>query len=374
VENLFEADGAVSSSVEFALSLIPPHKPAPRVIVTNFNEIAIFRYPTFAFPGHSFEKVSSPHPALALRVLSLAFLLKAGFMSQFLIATPDPDIEIDEDCVLPHGPPQNPLQPLPSDEEVFTSHHRHSDFDMATMVRDRARALQFFRWHEHIRDHLCKLVANPNDILTAKTHETGQDVVHTLPIYPFDLSEVPSDTNLHLEETRRVSPLAAAGAAEVFEKSESFTLNILNVVAEGSERGICTVYRCQITAIDNIPVSTPPMCLKLFDDRFQLLDAPEKNELTDKNLPRWFDRVVWAEMYALNEAYAYDKLRPVQGTLIPWFYGIHQVMSGMFLHRRWSAYSSSTVHLTRRDDSLRPSDGVHRRLGSGLSPCAGALA
>ncbi|TFK31769.1 hypothetical protein BDQ12DRAFT_671616 [Crucibulum laeve] len=29
-------------------------------------------------------------------------------------------------------------------------------------------------------------------------------------------------------------------------------------------------------------------------------------------------------MYALNEAFSYDKLRPAQGTVVPWFYGMHQ--------------------------------------------------
>ncbi|KAF5387197.1 hypothetical protein D9757_006846 [Collybiopsis confluens] len=34
--------------------------------------------------------------------------------------------------------------------------------------------------------------------------------------------------------------------------------------------------------------------------------------------------VVYAELYALNEARAYDELGSVQGSIIPWFYGIHQ--------------------------------------------------
>ena len=49
---------------------------------------------------------------------------------------PDPDIEVDEDLILPEGPPQDPHQPLLADEDVFTNHHRHSDFGMATLVRD----------------------------------------------------------------------------------------------------------------------------------------------------------------------------------------------------------------------------------------------
>jgi hypothetical protein len=73
-------------------------------------------------------------------------------------------------------------------------------------------------------------------------------------------------------------------------------------------------------------VSSPSLCLKLFDDRFRSLRSPDEDD-EDELIPRWFDRVVIAEIYALNEAFAYDKLRPVQGSLVRWFYGMHQVNS-----------------------------------------------
>ncbi len=214
-------------------------------------------------------------------------------------------MEIDEDVVLPQGPPQDPHQSSLGDEEVFATHHRHSGFDMATLVRDRARALQFFHWHERVSKKHSKLVAHPNDALATKMSEVGQFVPYIRPIYPFDASEISSDTAAHLKATQRESPLVTAGVAESFKWSKFFTLEIQHVVSEGSERGICTVYRCQITSIDNVPVSISPLCLKLFDDRFQPLDH---EELDDDLLPRWFDPVVHAETYTLNEAFAYDKL------------------------------------------------------------------
>ena len=265
-----------------------------------------------------------------------------------LIDVPSPDLEIDEDIVLPEGPTQDPHQPPLADEEVFATHHRHSDFDMATLIRDRARAFQFFRWQEHVSKKISKLVAHPGDMLTAKTNEVGQFVPDTRPIYPFDASEIPSDTAAHLKATQRESPLVTAGVAESFKRSKIFTLEIQDVVAEGSERGICTVYRCQITSIDNVPVSLSPLCLKLFDDRFQPLQGPDEDdeELNDDTLPQWFVPVVCAETYALNEAFAYDKLLPVQGSIIPWFYGTHQVMCSVFTRKILLAYSPLIVYAT----------------------------
>jgi len=196
---------------------------------------------------------------------------------------------------------------------------------MVTLVQDRTRALQFFRWHEHVSKKFPKLVAHPNDTLAAKTNEIGQFVPDIRPIYPFDASEISSDAAAHLKATQRESLLVTAGVAESFKRSKFFTLEILDVVSEGSERGICTVYRCQIT---NAPVSISPLCLKLFDDRFQPLQIPdEDDELDDELLHRWFDPVVHAETNALSEAFAYNKLLPAQGSVIPWFYGIHQVIT-----------------------------------------------
>ncbi|KIK59494.1 hypothetical protein GYMLUDRAFT_60064 [Collybiopsis luxurians FD-317 M1] len=317
--------GQVSSRVEYALSLALKHTSSATIIVTNFQDIAIFFPPARNRPEPLFERISTTQPSLALRVLATAYLLDA-LPAGIFIDVPHPDMEIDEDVILPQGPPQDPHQPPFGDEEVFATHYRHSDFDMPTLVRDRARALQFFRWHEHVSKNFSKLVAHPNDTLTAKTNEVGQFFPDIRPLYPFDASEISSDTAAHLKETQRESPLVTAGVAELFKRSKSFTLKIQDVLAEGSEHGICTVYRCQITSIDNIPVSTSSLCLKLFDDRFQPLQSPDENddELDDDLLPQWFYPVVQAETYALNEAFAYDKLVPAQGSVIPWFYGTHQ--------------------------------------------------
>jgi hypothetical protein len=117
----------------------------------------------------------------------------------------------------------------------------------------------------------------------------------------------------------------AAGISKAFERSKTFSLKIRNVIAEGVSAPYIGVRSFQLTIMS----CRHRLCLKLFDDRFQPLQSPDEDE--DGLEPRWFDRVVVAELYALNEAAAYDKLRSVQGSLVPWFYGTHQVMS---VHQR----------------------------------------
>jgi len=271
--------------------------------------------------------------------------------------------------ILPQGPPQDPSQPSLSDEQVFATHHRASDFDRATLIRDRSRALQFFRWNAHVRQRYSKLVAHPDDMLTAVTGDIGIYILDMKPLFPFDASEILPDTEAHLKMIQRDSPLAGAGIAESFERSKSFTLKIQNVVAESTERGICTVYRCQITTIDDTPLLTSPsLCLKLFDDRFQPLEGPNWEEDSeaeafgplDEHLPRLFDRVVSAEWYALNEASGYDKLLPVQGSIVPWFYGTHQVSA--IPHPTESflvTHPFLIVYSTRWNGSIRSPHGIH---------------
>lgn len=307
------------------------------IIATNFKEIAVFSPPTPHSTSATYERISTTQPALALRILSAAYLVDR-LPYDFLLRA-DPDYEVDTILILPEGPPQDPNQCLPSAEALFATHRRNSDFDVATLIRDRRRASQFLRWHTQTQTRYRKLVARPGDVLSAATNETGHPcfTVEMRPVCPFDPSELPADTAQHIESVRRASPLSTAGLAEDLARSEAFTLKVLDIVSAGSQRGLCTVYRCEITEVDGKPATSPVLCLKLFDDRFLPLERPEELEAridtqhaeTD---PRWFDGLVLAEGYAVNEAAAYDKLRFVQGSVIPWFYGVHQVRSA--LHSR----------------------------------------
>ena len=156
----------------------------------------------------------------------------------------------------------------------------------------------------------------------------------------------------HLEEIQRESPLVAAGIADVLEKSKKFSLKIQDIIAKGTGHGFCSVYRCEISSIDDQPIkSCPPLCLKLFDDRFQSLSmsdtypffdldnvdgqpssVPDERD-SDEFLHHLFYRMSFAEVCALKESLAYKKLQQVQGGIVPWFYGTHQV-SHMLQHCR----------------------------------------
>ena len=332
-----------------ALSNVLRHTPSvPSIIVTDLQEIAVFIPSQAGDSGcGTYERVKTTQFPLALRVITAAYL-DDELPARVFLNCPDVDNGVDTDLVLPEGPQQDPSpQALPTDQTVFATCHRHSYFDIPTLVRGPERVSQFFRWKEHVRSHHSKIVAHSNDILTGVTNEIGMQLEpFPRPLFPLELSDIPRETMSHLEEIQRESPLVTAGIADVLEKSKKFSLKIQDIIAKGTGHGFCTIYRCEITSIDDQPIMwCPPLCLKLFDDRFQSLSIsdiypffdldnadcqlqlshiPDERD-SDEFLHHLFYRMSFAEVCALKETLAYKKLQQVQGSIVPWFYGTHQV-------------------------------------------------
>ncbi|KAG6879937.1 hypothetical protein C0992_009295 [Termitomyces sp. T32_za158] len=260
----------------------------------------------------SFERVSSTQFSLTLQVISAACI--QGTLPGWWIDSPDPGYEF----LLPEGPVQNPDAPMLSDDELLATHHRHSDFDIPMLFRNKAKALQYFRWHDHIRRRHSKLVAKPNDVLQAVSN--AFDPLPLRPLYQFDSSELPGDTVKHITETQRPSALQASGILERFMHSKSFLVEIQDIISAGSDRGVCTVYRCKIISIDNQPVAlSPSLSLKLFDDRFQVFHekTQERVEETDQeDLSDWFGPLIMTETLITNEILAYNKLITLKQTFL----------------------------------------------------------
>ena len=147
--------------------------------------------------------------------------------------------------VLPEGPQQDPNpQALPTDETIFATCHRHSDFDIPTLVRD---PKQFLRWCKHVQSQHLKIVAHSNDVLNAVTNEIDPRCVpFPCPLFPLELSEFPKETMCHLKEIQRQCLLATAGLADLLSQSKRFSLEIRSPLSEGNQNSLGTVYRCEV--------------------------------------------------------------------------------------------------------------------------------
>ena len=329
--------------------------------MTNFEDIAVFQCPIPEQPDHIYTRVSTTQPALSLRVLTMAYMNSMLPWGYRINATQPADFG-DEELVV-QGPPVDPNQPLIPDEQVFATHHRYSDFDEPTLLNDRARASQFFRWLNYIRQHCSKVILRPGDEVTAMTDAIPSVYARVKlpqPLFPFAHSDLPPQTTAHLHDIQRPSSLAQHCLEYVLRNSRSFSMKIDNVISEGSVRSISTVYRCRILSVDGRPISdSPSLCLKLFDDRFQPRECPDDDDEGDGERaanqgggecdkpfailddgarlefaaePEDYDEyrdyltsVVQADRLVMTEQAAYEKLLPVQGSLVPWFYGVHKV-------------------------------------------------
>ncbi|KAL4249363.1 hypothetical protein ABKN59_006895 [Abortiporus biennis] len=294
--------GKLSLAVQYVLFKSFEYTPRlPCIIITNFKETTVYFPPKNGDTVGLYEKILTSQPIQALQVVTGAYVYRfLPLEGTNYIEYPDRHPGYGAIPIHPEGPPQDPNRPLDPDEKTFATHHRFSDFDRATLVRDSVRAAQFLRWYDHVAQKYTKLIAHPGDILHAKTNEIGAIVLehHLRPVYPFGVSQLPPETTEYISSIRRESPLSIAKLSESLKHSRSFTVKIEDVLSEGSVRGICNLYR-------NL--------------------EQQDGEEPDEHSPHLFlFRSVIAEEHALKEAHAYDTLLPVQGSVVPWFYGLHQ--------------------------------------------------
>jgi len=73
-----------------------------------------------------------------------------------------------------------------------------------------------------------------------------------------------------------------------------------------------------------MPEPTPKFGFKWVDGKLQQCSIPDERGPTEI-LHHLFYQMAFTESDALIESLVYEKLQLVQGSIIPWFYGAHQV-------------------------------------------------
>ncbi|OBZ76067.1 hypothetical protein A0H81_03272 [Grifola frondosa] len=144
-------------------------------------------------------------------------------------------------------------------------------------------------------------------------------------IYPhIQLFGPPPSTMAHLNSVRRPCPLGQL--REVLLGSQSFTLKMGRLLTPGRAKDgrtrMCRTYTCQLVTIDGRDLGDdgPVLCLKLYDDRFYPLHTPAEAMEYGNMQNMMFGT---AEAYICREIAVYEKLDFAQGSIIPYFYGVH---------------------------------------------------
>ena len=99
-------------------------------------------------------------------------------------------------------PPRHYDEKPLTDEEIFRTKHRISDFDILKLLDDREGAFQFFRWKQYVEKHVSPNITCAGDTLECTTN--GFDPPQGLfskPIPPFTLQ--------HMARILRPNPLSS---------------------------------------------------------------------------------------------------------------------------------------------------------------------
>ena len=305
-----------------------------RVIVTDLHDLILVHPMTSESRDViRYERLSLKGNLATLRIMIAAYLLDSlpvGLYCQVPVE-PDDFIPSPEKRAYPESLRIAPPKPSSShdsilpDAALFSSHKRLSDFDLPLLLRDRERALQFYRW----KDHESQTIPShgPGSTLTAQSN-VMRDLRPQFSLdHQLNPNKLPLEVRDHINAARRPCPLARLSLLEQLNGSTRITIKLIDSLTKSQRSGMCSTYTCQLTSIDGEEVNESPvmLCVKIFDDRFVKMEGPDEEDALEESLDLWFDDWVTAEDQVRNECVGYEVLQYAQGSLLPFFYGGHLV-------------------------------------------------
>ncbi|KAK7678313.1 hypothetical protein QCA50_018661 [Cerrena zonata] len=290
-----------------------------KIIVTDLDSLVVFH------PLSSKSSGDLVYEHLKLTNLSIIRIVTAAYLHKTLPEGIYIDIKPQRevlDKMVPTGVPNNPRISVLPDDEVFATHQSHTDFDYYALTHDRERALQFFRWKAWVKDNCSPVIATSGDVLKGVTYGFSRRNADLQPYYLAD--EPPLDALDHIRSNERHIPSEARILLDGFKASSTFSLELLEDLTEAQNSGLCRTFTCRITSIigQDIGGVSPILCVKLFDDRFYPMEAPDE-DMMQEDFRWWWTRYTNTERQIQNEDMTYKRLALMQGSLIPQYYGSH---------------------------------------------------
>lgn len=253
------------------------------------------------------------------RIILTAYLLEAMPPSAYLNPPREP-----EGKYVFWLPPRHYDEKLFTDEEVFRTKHRISDFDILKLLDDREGAFQFFRWKRYVEKHVSPNITCVGDTLECTTN--GFDQQYHPPRGLFS-KPIPPSTLQYMANILRPNPLSSI-LRSALNDSRRFTIKLGRSL--GDNNLITRIHLCRIEKIDDLPIENcPELIMKIYDDRFMNMASPydeDEIQLFDQSASTdvWFQFALTAEWHMRGKLTAYEKMEVAQGSLIPYFYGAHK--------------------------------------------------
>ena len=296
---------------------------ASKAIFTDLKTVLIIHPQTDGANEIQVEVVPLNNDLRAFRIVAAAYLLEAMPQAIYL----NPPIEPTGKILFWLPPPNYDYKPL-TDEEVFRTKHRHSDFNILKLLEDREGALQFFRWRLHVEKHISPKITSAGDILECTTNEFDQ---RCHPPRGICSKPIPPPTLQHMENVLRPNPVSSV-LRSTLKDSKRFTIKLGKALGDSNleQVTIARAHLCLIETIDGHPIQNcPELVMKIFDDRFMKVPNPyNKDGVLEDNenfsADHWFQAILTAEWHVRGELTAFEKMEMAQGSLIPYFYGAHK--------------------------------------------------
>jgi hypothetical protein len=295
---------------------------ASKAIFTDLKTVLIIHPPTDGEKQVHVEIVPLKDDLRAFRIIATAYLLKAMPQSVYL----NPPQEPTGKYLFWLPPRHYDKKPL-TDEEIFRTKHRNSDFDILKLLEDQEDALQFFRWKLHVDKHVSPDITSVGDILECTTNEFDQ---RYHPPRGICSKPIPPPTLQHMESILRPNPLSSV-LRSTLNDSKRFKIKLGRAMGNSKLKHAFTrVHLCTIETIDGHPIqSCPELVMKIFDDRFmKVLNLYNEDGVLEdsENIDtyHWLQSILTAEWHVRGELTAFEKMEMAQGSLIPYFYGAHK--------------------------------------------------
>lgn len=278
------------------------------------------------------------------------YTLRYVLTSRIIAMIPEGHFDLDYERNVPSGCPNDPSLPEPSDEEVFGTCHRHSDFDRYTLAAMPNAIPQFLKWKERMK--LRELQKMEGDVISATSCAFSIRRKPFTPRYP--LESLPKTTELHLSTTRRA---LYPQFAEALQNSAHFTVVLDKELTPATGTRFARTFSCRILQLDSqeITVLYPScLCVKIYDDSTG--DVGEYDYgYTGWD---WFDNFYTENDMLQNEEDVYMRLRHAWGSTLPFYYGAHLVSIYIQVQRPFKLITVSIVCMLGWSRTVRDTHGT----------------
>lgn len=222
-----------------------------------------------------------------------------------------------------------------------------ADFDLYTMQRVPELWYRFYQWREDVQEAGLKNPLTAGSTLRFEPH--GFERHSGLQRSPYPFFPIPSDT-VAIIKGGRPSRTRNRTLDNVLGSCEEVSLTIVEV-KRAAPGQFSQVFFGRVEGCDEV------VCVKLFDERyfpipevddFESISGPPQTRLGSLN---------YSGDLAMREEAVYDRLKDLQGGLLPFCYGFHLVCISLHYRLCSTVSTSRLVYLTRWMAMLRSDSG-----------------